>query len=103
MPAVRLADARVAPLTEAEWTADQQASVEQYLADGHSANVVRTLARVPALADRVLPFTDYVANQSTLSPRHRAILILRTAWLTQSANIWAAEASRAAEAGPDRG
>ena len=40
-----------------------------------------------------------MANETTLSPRHRAILILRTAWLTQSANIWAAEASRAAESG----
>ncbi|MCY3731879.1 MAG: PQQ-dependent sugar dehydrogenase, partial [Rhodospirillaceae bacterium] len=99
VPAVRLTDARVPPLPEAEWTAEQRASVEQYTAEGHSANVVRTLARVPALADRVLPFTNYVANESTLSPRHRAILMLRTAWLTQSANIWAAEASRAAEAG----
>ena len=58
-----------------------------------------TLARVPALADRVLPFTRYVAHETTLSPRHRAILILRTAWLTQSAGIWAAHADRAAESG----
>ena len=36
----------------------------------------------------------YIANDSTLAPRHRAILILRTAWLTQSANHWATYASR---------
>ena len=82
-----------------DWTAEQRASVERYETDGHSHNVVRTLSRVPALAGRVLPFTNYVANETTLSPRHRAILILRTAWLTQSANIWAAAASRAAESG----
>ena len=99
VPAVRLADARVPPLPEAEWTAAQRASVERYSADGHSVNVVRTLARVPALADRVLPFTHYVARETTLSPRHSAILILRTAWLTQSANLWAAHASRAAQSG----
>ncbi len=98
VPAVRLAEARVTPLPEAEWTAEQRGAVERYAA-GHSDNVVRTLARVPALADRVLPFTHYVANDSTLSPRHRAILILRTAWLTQNASIWAAHASRAAESG----
>ena len=99
VPAVRLAEARVAPLPEAEWTVGQRAAVERYAAGGHSDNVVRTLARVPALADRVLPFTHYVADDSTLSPRHRAILILRTAWLTQNASIWAAHASRAAESG----
>ena len=36
----------------------------------------------------------YIANDSTLAPRHRAILILRTAWLTQGANHWATYASR---------
>ena len=99
VPAVRLAEARVPPLPEAEGTPEQRASVERWSADGHSANVVRTLARVPALADRVLPFTRYVADETTLSPRHRAILILRTAWLTQSANVWAAHAGRAARSG----
>ena len=99
VPAVRLAEARVTPLPEAEWTVGQRAAVERYAAGGHSDNLVRTLARVPALADRVLPFTHYVADDSTLSPRHRAILILRTAWLTQNAGIWAAHASRAAESG----
>ncbi len=99
VPAVRLAAARVPPLPEAEGTAGQRAAVERYAGGGHSANVVRTLARVPALADRVLPFTRYVAHETTLAPRHRAILILRTAWLTQSAGIWAAHADRAAESG----
>ena len=99
VPAVRLTDARVPPLPESEWTAGQRAVVERYAAGGHSDNVVRTLARVPALADRVLPFGHYVANDSTLSPRHRAILILRTAWLTQNASLWATHAGRAAEAG----
>ncbi|MCY3845603.1 MAG: PQQ-dependent sugar dehydrogenase [Acidobacteria bacterium] len=99
VPAVRLTEARVPPLAEGDWTADQRAFVERYEAEGHSANVVRTLARVPALGDRVLPFNRYIAAESTLSPRHRAILILRAAWLAQSGNIWATHASRAAEAG----
>ena len=99
VPVVRLTEARVPPLPESEWTAEQRALIEPYVADGHSNNVVRTLARIPALADRVLPFNRYVARDTTLSPRHRAILILRAAWLTQNGSIWATHASRAAEAG----
>ena len=99
VPAVRLTEARVPPLPETEWTAEQRALIEKYVADGHSDNVVRTLARVPGLADRVLPFNRYIAAESTLSPRHRAILSLRAAWLTQSGSVWTTHATRAAAAG----
>ncbi len=90
---------RVAPLPEAEWTAEQRTLVEKYAPDGVADNALRTLIRVPALADRVYPLLTYIANESTLSPRHRMLLILRTAWLSQSANLWATYASRAAAAG----
>ena len=99
VPAVRLAEARVPPLSEAEWTDEQRALVEKYAPDGNPGNALRTLIRVPPLADRVFPVVNYLANDSTLSPRHRAMLILRTAWLTQNANLWATHASRAGEAG----
>ena len=87
------------PLPEAEWTDEQRAVVERYAPDGDPGNALRTLVRVPALADRVFPFMRYIARDSTLSPRHRAILILRTSWLTQNANLWAMHASRAGESG----
>ena len=99
VPAVRLTEARVPPLPEAEWTDEQRALVQKYAPDGHPGNALRTLIRVPALADRVFPVLHYVAHDSTLSPRHRAMLILRTAWLTQNANLWATYASRAGAAG----
>ncbi len=95
----RPTDPRVPPLAEAEWGADQRRLVERYAPDGNAGNALRTLMRVPALADRVFPFMGYLTSESTLSPRHRAILHLRTAWVTQSANIWATHASRAAESG----
>ena len=98
VPAYRLTEARVPPLPEAEWTAEQRALVEKYAPDGNPGNALRTLIRVPALADRVFPLLTYVANDSTLSPRHRTLLILRTAWLTQNANLWATHASRASQA-----
>ena len=98
-PHRRLTEARIAPLPEAEWTDAQRALVHKYAPDGNPGNALRTLIRVPALADRVFPVLSYVANDSTLSPRHRTMLILRTAWLTQNANLWATYASRADEAG----
>ena len=90
----RVTESRVPPLPESEWTAEQRAIIEQYAPDGNPGNALRTLIRVPKLANRLLPLLTYLADESTLSPRHRAILILRTAWLTQSANHWATYASR---------
>ena len=99
VPHRRLTEARVAPLPAAEWTDAQRAMIETYAPDGNPGNALRTLIRVPALADRIFPFLDYAANESTLSARHREILILRTAWVAQNASLWATHASRAADAG----
>ena len=99
IPARRLAEPRVPPLPESEWTDEHRALVARYAPDGNAGNALRTLLRVPALADRVFPVLNYVSNDSTLSPRHRTMLILRTAWLTQNGNLWATHATRAAAAG----
>ena len=94
IPARRLTEPRVTPLAEAEWNAEQRAVVAKYAPNGNPGNALTTLARIPALADRVFPMLTYVANDSTLLPRHRTLLILRAAWLTQNANLWATYASR---------
>ena len=95
----RLDEPRVLPVPESAWTTEQRAQVEKYAPDGNPGNALRTLIRLPALADRVMPLLTYVENDSTLSPRHRAILILRTAWLTQNGYLWAAHASRTGASG----
>ena len=95
----RLEVPRVTPLLESEWTDEQRALVEKYAPGGNPGNALKTLIRVPALADRFMPLLTYVANDSTLSPRHRAILILRTAWLTQNGYLWATHASQAGASG----
>ena len=64
-----------------------------------SENVLRTILRVPALGEVIFPFMRYLALESTIPARHRGILMLRTAWLTKSANIWATIASRAGQMG----
>jgi alkylhydroperoxidase family enzyme len=81
------ASARIAPLPETQWTAEQREIVstfERGLADPG----LRTLVRVPALARAIAPYTQYLVEESTLPPRVRHLLILRTAWLTGSDALW---------------
>jgi alkylhydroperoxidase family enzyme len=53
----------------------------------------------PELVRDLMPFERYISNESTLSPRHRELLILRTAWLCRSAYEWARHAGSAKQAG----
>ncbi|HIC56960.1 MAG TPA: PQQ-dependent sugar dehydrogenase, partial [Acidobacteria bacterium] len=55
VPAVRLNEARIEPLPESSWTADQQTVAAKYTSGGNSRNVLETLIRQPALANRVFP------------------------------------------------
>ncbi len=91
----RLTTPRITPLPESQWTDEQAATYEEFMGPGVSEIALRTILRVPALANVIMPFARYMAAESTLPARHRAILILRTAWLTQSANIWATIAREA--------
>ena len=86
---VRLTSPRIAPLPESEWTEEHLALVEQYRSQVRIGNAFRTLLHVPELVDAVMPFLIYTASETTLAPRHRELLILRAAWLTQSSVLWA--------------
>ena len=90
----RADEPRVPPRPESEWTAEQRAVVERYAPDGEPGAALRTLVRFPALADRVMPLLTWVTGDSTLSPRHRALLVLRTAWLAQNGYLWSSQAAR---------
>jgi alkylhydroperoxidase family enzyme len=59
------------------------------------------LLRVPELAEAVMPYTTYLTNETSLSPRHRELLILRVAWLHGNENLWAEHAPRARVYGLD--
>ena len=86
---VRLREPRITPLPEDEWTAEQLALVEKYSSQTRIGNGFRTMLRVPELVEAVMPFVLFTSSDSTLSPRHRELLILRTAWLCQASSIWA--------------
>jgi alkylhydroperoxidase family enzyme len=90
---------RVAPLPEAQWTAEHKALAAKYVAGGRPGNAFRTLLHIPALVNGMMPFHNYLRADSSLTPRHRELLILRTAWLLNSDYIWSERAAAAASNG----
>ncbi|MGE3507776.1 MAG: carboxymuconolactone decarboxylase family protein [Vicinamibacterales bacterium] len=90
---------RIAPVPQAEWSEVQRGLAAKYAADGRADNALRTLLHSPDLVDGVMPYTLYLSNESTLSPRHRELLILRVAWLCGTPSMWATHGARARSAG----
>ena len=89
---------RVAPVPENQRSSEQQTVAAKFVSTG-MPNAVATYLNHPALADHILPYEHYVWSDSTLPPRHRAILGLRTVWLTHSNYLWAHRAGAARQAG----
>jgi alkylhydroperoxidase family enzyme len=94
-----LSKPRVAPLPETEWTAAHKELAAKFSRGGGADNQLKTLLNVPEIVEGAMPFTIYLFEESTLSPRHREILILRTAWLCGSQTLWGQHAARARGAG----
>jgi 4-carboxymuconolactone decarboxylase len=92
----RLKTARLAPVADAQLTDAQRQTAAKY---ARTDNGFRTLLNLPQAADGATPMTVYLTNDSTLTPRHRAILILRTAWLTQNDPLWGEYAAQAVKWG----
>jgi len=96
---VRLTAPRVAPLPEVQWTDVHKQRVAKYLPVERPGNGMGTLLTVPELVDGMMPFQNYITRDSSLSPRHREILILRTAWLLNNEYVWSEHAAIARKAG----
>lgn len=90
---------RVAPLPEAQWTDVHRQLVAKFAPGGRPDNGFRTLLNLPETLDGVMPYTIYLSDETSLSPRHRELLILRTAWLCGNRPLWSAHAARARRAG----
>ncbi len=81
---MRLSQPRIEPLADADAT-DEQREVLAAAAIGRSPlNVQRTIAQYPELARARQSFTQHVMRDSSLPPRERELLILRTGWNCQS-------------------
>jgi alkylhydroperoxidase family enzyme len=85
--------ARIPPLPDAEWSAEQRELMAKVAPKGAADPALRTLVRLPALVQAVAPYTTYLSAESTLAPRVRHLLILRTAWLCGSDVLWSRFAS----------
>jgi alkylhydroperoxidase family enzyme len=96
---VSLAKPRIPPLPESQWTDVHRNIAAKYATDGQVGNDLRTLLNVPQMADSLMPFYVYVSSESSLTPRHRGILMLRTAWLAGSEYMWSRHAALARKQG----
>ncbi len=91
------AEPRIAPVLEDQWTEEQRDVVEGL--PSPVTHAVATYLHHPALTRNIIPFENYISGESALEPRHRELLILRTAWLTRSNYVWAHRAEEARSAG----
>jgi 4-carboxymuconolactone decarboxylase len=97
-PLALAATPRFAPLAASAADDAQRAIITRFAALG-MRNAVATYARYPGLASAMLPYTEFLLTTSTLPPRHRELLWLRTAWLARSDYMWAQRAPAARRAG----
>ncbi len=92
---------RILPVERDEWTDAQRDYLEPHEKAGRLFNLFKTAARHPELANSVeaLAFGHVMGPSSTLPPRHRELLILRTAWLCGCEYQWAQHAVLARDIG----
>jgi 4-carboxymuconolactone decarboxylase len=100
---VSLTKPRILPLPESQWTDVHRKLVAKHLADGRAGNAIKTLLNVPELVDGMMPMQNYITRDTSLSQRHREILILRTAWLLNNDSVWGEHASLARTLGMTTG
>src|SRR5215475_13933532 len=86
---MKLSQPRIAPLTEAEWTDEQRKVLEPVYKEGRGYNVRATLARHWEASKKFGVWGYHVmGDTSTLLPRERELLILRTGRLCQAEYEW---------------
>lgn len=89
---------RIAPLPEAEWSDSVREVVAGFESTGMH-NLAATYANRAEVAEASLPHLAYLWTESVLPARDRALLTLRTAWLTGSQYLWAHRAGLAVQEG----
>jgi alkylhydroperoxidase family enzyme len=75
---------RIEPVPPSEWTDEMKDALGHRASSGRTLNIFGTLAHHPELLKRWLVFGAHVLGGSTLSPRARELLILRTGSLCKS-------------------
>jgi 4-carboxymuconolactone decarboxylase len=97
---MRLDRPRVPLTTSADWNDDSRPILEGIERNsGRILNIFRTLAHHPKLLKRWTVFGNHVLYGSTLPPRERELIILRTGYLCGSGYEWAQHAEIARRSG----
>ena len=85
---------RLRPLPRDQWDDETRA-----LLGDRTLNIFATLAHHPKLMKRWLVFGSHVLGKSTLTPRARELLILRTGWNCRAPYEWGQHVAIARETG----
>ena len=85
---MRLSKPRVAPIRDEDLDEEGREFLRTVGREGRVLNIYRTLAAHPKLLKRWGVFGTHVLYKSTLPPRERELLILRTGWLCKSEYEW---------------
>jgi len=86
---MRLTTPRIHPVAAEKWTEEQREIVAPMQARGRIINIFRTMLTHPAAAKAFLTWGGYIlSRKSTLPPREREIVILRTGFLCKSGYEW---------------
>jgi len=79
---------RVPPLDPSELSEEMRDALGPRAMSGRLLNIYTTLARHPQLMKSWLVFGSYILGSSTLSPRARELVILRTGYRCKSEYEW---------------
>lgn len=79
---------RIPALAPQQWDAATTELLSTMATHGTAINMFRTLANHPDLLRRWMVFTNHIILKSTLAPRVRELLILRTGFLCGSDYEW---------------
>lgn len=96
----RLSTPRIAPLGREQWTAQQRELITpQIRADGTVPNLYATMIQHPRLYAPRMSFGSYLKTETSLPPKTRELLIMRTAFLIGAEYEWAHHVEYARAAG----
>ncbi len=90
---------RIPPLEKAAWNEETRELLSGRTGGGRVLNIFSTLARHPKLLKRWLVFAGHVLGKSTLPPRARELIILRTGYRCKSEYEWGQHAIIARQVG----
>ena len=92
--AQRVPEARLLPVPASEWTDAHREALGTRARDEDTLDVFQTCLRNVELCRNWMTFTNYILSErSSITPRDRELLILRTGYLCRSDYEWAAHAA----------